>query len=148
MCCVCYVYSRKEANKSSLKNTFVIIFVILQTHYISYHTESIFFCHVEVISLRKVAGVNVLLPFSFWTHPVWFSEMASAAPWSDAGVRPAGLDPRCTSRCLALGWLVLETWGCWQWMKELMELFLSVFIHWAESIRASLVSVWLCSAAV
>lgn len=50
-----------------------------------------------------------------------------AVPWSDAGSRPAGLDPRCTVSCLALGWLVLGTWGLRVWMKELMELFLSAF---------------------
>lgn len=90
-----------------------------------------FLCHAEVIDLRKVADVNVLL--------ILFGSLKKlqAVPWSDAGSRPAGLDPRGTISCLALGWLVMGTWGCWQcdWGSS-WSCFWVLFMDWAESLRA------------
>lgn len=103
ICCVCYMYPRKQTNKSSLKNTVVLILVWFETLSIRYHIESNLFV---MLSLRKVAGVNILLPF-FPSGPVLFNPFKGlhAVPWSDswASSKPARLDSRCTVICLALG---------------------------------------------
>lgn len=84
----------------------------------------------------------MLLPFSF--GPILFGSVKwlHAAPGSAAGSRPAALDPACTSSCLALGWLVLRTGGVGSEWRSSWSYFWVLFIHWAESIRASLVSVF------